>query len=253
MVAGFPVQLSNLRGFLRLFGDRHRPCIALWLSAAAQLQSSIYLHLVFRILDALAHVAVELAPDLSLHPSRRQSPWRLQNLSESDDCDGAWRSLARCRTELSYVGTVAWFPAGDRTAVHRASSVNRLHCLSGGPHRLCLCLRHHAVDFLQAAELRSRDRLLVRHVHAKHESKPAETVLQSGTALFTSSHITAPCFPLTVRAYPARSGALSVRFDGCADVSRGRPRDLIHLFSVLIVVMQRISAAHWFARCGLGA
>ena len=36
-------------------------------------QSALHLGVVFRILDAVAHVAFKLAPHLSLHPARRQS------------------------------------------------------------------------------------------------------------------------------------------------------------------------------------
>ena len=46
---------------------------------------------------------------------------------------------------------------------------DRLCSISNGPHDLRLHLRLHALDFLQAAELRSRDRLPRRHVCPEHE------------------------------------------------------------------------------------
>src|SRR4030081_2184409 len=117
------------------------------------------------------------------------------------------------------MGTVARVLARDRAAVHIAPSVDRLDWFAGWLHTLRLFLRHHAMDFFQASELRSCNRLFVRHVYVEHEPEPPETVLQSGIALFAAGDDTAPCFPLAVRANTARRGTISVRFDGRADVS----------------------------------
>jgi hypothetical protein len=177
LAARLPVRLSNLCRFFRLLGDRDRPCTAVRLSPAGQFQSSIYLDFVFRILDALAHLAVKLVTDLSLHPARRQSPRRAQNLPEFDDCDGAWWALARRRTQLPDVGAVARPAACDRAAVDIAPPVDRLDCLSRSSHQFRLCLRHAAVDILQATELRSCRQLFVGDVRAKYKPEPAEAVL----------------------------------------------------------------------------
>src|ERR1700716_2119993 len=64
----------------------------------------------------------------------------------------------------------------------------------------------HAIGYLSGMLCRARTR-------------PPETVLQSGIALFPAGDDTAPCFPLAVRAHPARRGTISIRFDGRADVS----------------------------------
>src|ERR1700733_1245511 len=106
MAAHFPVQLSDLRRLLRLFRDRDRSCVAVRLSAADKFQSSIYFHLVFRILDAVEHFAVNLVTDLSLRSAWWQSPWDLDNLSELNDRDETWCYVARRRPRLSVVGTV---------------------------------------------------------------------------------------------------------------------------------------------------
>ena len=159
---------------------------------------------VFRILDALAHLLVKLAADLSLRPARRQSPWRFQNLSEFDDCDGAWWSLARRRAWLPYVGTVARRVARDRAAFHNAPAVDQLDCFSGGPHSfvfVCVTMLwiffklpnfDHAISYLSGMFTPSTN------------PNPTETILQSGAALFAAGHDPASCFPLVVRANAAR-------------------------------------------------
>ena len=68
---------------------------------------------------------------------------------------------------------------------------------------LGLSLRHHALDILQAARLRSCSRLSDRHVCAEHQSESAEAVLQSGAALFAAGHHPASCAPRAVRAEAA--------------------------------------------------
>ena len=66
---------------------------------------------------------------------------------------------------------------------------------------VCLCLRHHALDFLQAAELRSCGRLSVTGMFTPSTNpNPTKAVLQSGAALFAAGHDSAPWFPLAVRA-----------------------------------------------------
>ena len=49
-------------------------------------------------------------------------------------------------------------------------AIDQLSCFSHGADGFCFCLRHHALDILQAAELRSCRQLFVRHVHVQHES-----------------------------------------------------------------------------------
>ena len=61
------------------------------------------------------------------------------------------------------------------------------------------CLRHHALDFLQAAELRSCGRLPRGDVYAEHEPQPDQAVLQPGAALFAAGHDSAPWFPSASR------------------------------------------------------
>ena len=94
-------------------------------------------------------------------------------------------------------------------------------------------LRHHALDFLQAAEFRSCGRLPHGHVYAEHESEPDQAVLQPGAALFAAGDDSAPWFPSAVRGKTSLGGAISLRLDGRADVSGGRPRNVVHLLSVL--------------------
>ncbi len=101
------------------------------------------------------------------------------------------------------------------------------------PNGFRVSLRHHALDILQAAELRSGRRLSDRHVRAEHQSKSAKALLQSGAALFAAGNHPAFCAPRAVRAEAARCRAIAVWCDGRADVSGSRPRNRFHLFSVL--------------------
>ena len=68
-----------------------------------------------RFLAPLAHLAVDLAARLSLHPARRQAGAAMADLSQSDDHHAARRPLARRRLELRALGNAAW-----RHAEHRA-------------------------------------------------------------------------------------------------------------------------------------
>ena len=95
----------------------------------------------------------------------------LQNLSEFDDRDGAWRPLAWRR-----LGYLLWgllhgaLLVLERPLLARLASIDSAAFPDGADGR-GLCLRQHALDFLQAAELRSCSQLFVRHVHAQHESQ----------------------------------------------------------------------------------
>ena len=73
-----------------------------------------------------------------------------------------------------------------------ATGVDRLCGVSRGADDRRLCLRHHALDFLQAAELRSCGRLPHGHVYAEHESEPDQAVLQPCAALFAAGDDSAP-------------------------------------------------------------
>src|SRR5207247_9825444 len=101
-----------LCGLFRLFRDFDRAWSPVRLPPANQLQSALHLDLVLRVLDALAHLAVELAADLSLRSARLQPPWRVANLFEPDDRDGTGRPLARRRPRLFDVGAAARSAAG---------------------------------------------------------------------------------------------------------------------------------------------
>ncbi len=169
----------------------------------------------------------------SLRPARRQSPWPVADLFEPDDRDGIGRPLARRWPQLSDVGAAARPAAGARTPFVGATGFDRLCGVSSGADHRRLCLRHHALDFLQAAEFRSCGRLPHGHVCAEHESQPDQAVLQPGAALFAAGHGSAPWFASAVRGKASLGGAISLRLDGCADVSGGRPRNVVHLFSVL--------------------
>ena len=158
------------------------------LPPADQLQSALHLDLVLRILDALAYLAVDLAADLSLCSARRQSPWPVADLLELDDRDGVRRPLARRRPWLLDVGAAARPAAGARTSFVGAARFDRLCDVSSGADDRRLCLRHHALDFLQAAELRSCGRLPRGDVYAEHEPQPDQAVLQPGAALFAAGH-----------------------------------------------------------------
>src|SRR5262249_28063118 len=153
---GVFIQLSDLRRFLRLFGDRDRAGAVVRLPPADQLQPSLHRNLVLGVLDALAHVAVELAPHLSLYPARRQPAGACQDLSQLDHRDGTRRSLAWSRPELSLVGSPAWQLPGAGAAALAVSSVDRLDLVPRGADRRGFSVREHALDFLQAAQFRSR-------------------------------------------------------------------------------------------------
>ena len=101
------------------------------------------------------------------------------------------------------------------------------------PHRLGVLLRIHAVDFLQASELRACARLCVGNVHRQPHSRPGQAVQQSGAALLIACDHPAPRPGFAARGRAAQGRALSLRPDGGADVRGSRPQHLLHLFSVL--------------------
>src|SRR5258708_32416199 len=112
MVVGRSLQLPDLCRLLRLFSHRRRPRPAVRLPPAGQLQSSLYLPVVRRVLDPLAHFAFELAADLSLYPAWRQSVRLAAHQDQSDDRDGTGRPLAWRRYQLPDVGRDARYIAG---------------------------------------------------------------------------------------------------------------------------------------------
>ena len=120
----------------------------------------------------------------------RHGVWRTYlNLMIVMGLGGLWHGAG---LELSDVGAVARPAAGARTPLVGATGVDRLCGVSSGADDRGLCLRHHALDFLQAAEFRSCGRLPHGHVYAKHESQPDQTVLQPGAALLAAGHDSAP-------------------------------------------------------------
>jgi alginate O-acetyltransferase complex protein AlgI len=80
-------------------------------------------------------------------------------------------------TELPDVGLDARRPARGRAAFPGTPCIDRFGRVSDGAHVFCFPLCEHALDFLQAAELRSRDELSVRHVRTRDKPEPAEAVL----------------------------------------------------------------------------
>ena len=99
------------------------------------------------------------------------------------------------------------------------SRIGRFGRVSCRAHRFRVFHRYAAMDFLQAAQLRSCDRLFVRDVRAEHQPEPAKAVLQSGAALFPAGHHPASCSSIAFGAVIlAWRRALSLRVDGGADV-----------------------------------
>ena len=78
--------------------------LLLGLPAPAELQPSLHGALAPGVLAALAHHALALAARLPLHPARRQSQGRGQDLSQPDDHDAARRVLARRVVHLPVLG-----------------------------------------------------------------------------------------------------------------------------------------------------
>ena len=102
----------------------------------------------------------------------------------------------------------------ERPLIARLQSIE-LGRFSGGPHQFRFCLRHHAMDFFQAPELRSRDQLFVRHVYAR-STNPAPPKLFYNLALLYSlpvmiQHLAfRPFFERTLRgAEPYLYGAMA--------------------------------------------
>ena len=60
-----------------------------------------------RVLAALAHLVVNLAPGLSLHSHRRKSTGTWADLHEPGHRHAPWRSVARCGLELRHLGRPA--------------------------------------------------------------------------------------------------------------------------------------------------
>src|SRR4051794_7321353 len=97
MAAHRALQLSDLRGLLRILCDSGGPRATLRIPSARQLQSSLHFRILFGVLDALAHLTFKLAADLPIHPSWREPARRVQNLPKPDDCHGPWWAVARGR------------------------------------------------------------------------------------------------------------------------------------------------------------
>ena len=94
---------------------------------------------------------------------------------------------------LSDVGAAARPAAGARTPLAGATGVDRLCDVSSGADDRGLCLRLHALDFLQAAEFRSCACVSVGNVHGKHRSGASQVLQQPRPALLVARDHPASC------------------------------------------------------------
>ena len=90
--------------FSGLYRHRPRGRQVAGVRPAAQLQPAVLLARPERVLAALAHQPVVVAPRLPLHPAGRQPRRRAAHLPQPDDHDGAGRPLARGGLDLRPLG-----------------------------------------------------------------------------------------------------------------------------------------------------
>ena len=104
---GLRLRDPDLRRLLRL--HRHRPGVraAAGHRAAAQLRAALPVAQHHRVLATLAHLAVELAARLPLHPARREPGRPAQDLPQPHAHDGHRRPLARGGVDLRHLGRPA--------------------------------------------------------------------------------------------------------------------------------------------------
>src|SRR5262249_15839881 len=151
LASGFPVRLPDLRGLLWLFSHRARSRATFRIQPASQFQLTLYLDILFRVLDSMAHLTLEFAPDLSLHSALGNRAWPCANLPEPDRRDDARWHLAWRRPRLCALGHAARAPACGRTPLPQIfREIGRGH--SACSHWRRVLLRHDTLDFLQAAE-----------------------------------------------------------------------------------------------------
>ncbi len=96
--------LLRLRGLL---DDRRRRCALPRIRVAGQLPDALRGDRLLRFLASLAHLAVDLAARLPLHPARRQSRDGAAHLRQPDADDAARRALARRQLDLRGLGRIA--------------------------------------------------------------------------------------------------------------------------------------------------
>ena len=102
--------------FLRLLGDGHRHRADAGFRVPAQLRRSVPGRQLQRFLATLAHLAVELAAGLSLHPARRQPGRGRPDVCQPDDRVPPVRLVARSRLDVHRLGRLAWSLAGRRAS-----------------------------------------------------------------------------------------------------------------------------------------
>ncbi len=98
----------------RLLDDRHRHRALPRLRAAGQLPHAVRRDRLLGLLAALAHLAVDLAARLPLHPARRQSRHGSAHLRQPDADDAARRPVARRELDLRGLGRPARALSGGR-------------------------------------------------------------------------------------------------------------------------------------------
>ena len=130
-------------------GDRHR--VDVRPAAAGEFPPALSRDRPARVLAALAHLAVELHPRLSLHPARRQPAWRGPLRHGDARLDGPVRPLARRRLDLRGLGPLA------RHRPRRLPLLAAAQAADAGRARLA---RHHGV---RARRLGAVSRRRFRH------------------------------------------------------------------------------------------
>src|SRR5690242_3739094 len=128
------VRAANLLRLLRLFRHGHRARAYAWLPAAREFQRALYRKIDHRLLAALAYLADDMDPRLSLRSARRQSGRGGAHLRQSLDLLSRIRAVARRELELRIVGRLqrpvpdARPPVpGARTGATRRGAVDRDH------------------------------------------------------------------------------------------------------------------------------
>ncbi len=255
LAAGFPLQLSDLRRLLRLFGDRDRPRAAVRLSPADQLQSALYLDLVLRVLDALAYLAVDLAADLSLRPPRRQPPWDWRTYLNLMIVMGLGGALARRGPQLRCAGPAARAAAGARTALPdallrstRAGAIERRGMTvffsaspCSGSSSSC------RISIMRSATSRACSRRPPIPIRPKLFYSLA--LLYALPVLIQHLGIQSVLAGDVARAEPYLYGAMAALM--CT--RRRVPNDVLHLFPVLGTDGETCPPLRWLIKCGAGA
>ncbi len=102
------LRVPNLFRFQRLLGYGHRTGPDVGIRLLQEFRFSLPLPVDYRVLAALAHFVIHMAPGLPLRSAGRESQGTGTNLCQLGRRDASRRPVARCGLELRHLGRHAW-------------------------------------------------------------------------------------------------------------------------------------------------